>query len=72
MTSFLQASDMRPCSPALTGRISPELEGMTVHKYTFVRINGVYQMYIAAFDQNDVWRLFYFEIAEENLFRLFD
>jgi len=53
-------------------RISPELEAMTVHKCTFVKIDGIYQMYIAVFDQDSVWRLFYFEIAEENLFKLFD
>jgi len=53
-------------------RISPELESMTVHKCTFVKIDGVYQMYIAAFTRNNVWRLFYFEIAVENLYRLFD
>ena len=53
-------------------RISPELEGMTVHKCTFVRQNGIYQMYFAAFDQDSYWRLFYFEIHEENLYRLFE
>jgi len=53
-------------------RISLELEGMTVHKCTFVKLNGVYQMYIAVFDANNVWRLFYFEISEENLHALFD
>ena len=53
-------------------RISPALEGLTVHKCAFVRRDGIYQMYIAVFDRNSRWRLFYFEIAEENLYRLFD
>jgi len=51
--------------------ISPELEAMTVHKSTFVKIDGVYQMYFAVFGLNNAWRLFYFEIAEENLHMLF-
>ena len=54
------------------GRISPELEEMTVHKSTFVRHEGIYQMYIAAFTRDSQWRLFYFEIAEDNLHKLFD
>ena len=53
-------------------RISPDLEGMTVHKCSFVRQNGIYQMYIAVFTPDSVWKLFYFEIAEEHLDVLFD
>ena len=52
--------------------ISPELEGMTVHKSSFVRQRGIYQFYIAAFTGNNVWRMFYFEIYEENLYKLFE
>jgi len=52
-------------------KISPELTGMTVHKCTFVNHDGVYQMYIAVFNHANVWRLFYFEVAEEMLYRLF-
>ena len=51
--------------------ISPELEGLTVHKSTFVRTNGIYQMYIAVFSSNEEWSLFYFEIPEEQLYKLF-
>ena len=53
-------------------RISPELEDLTVHKCTFVRQHGIYQMYIAVVSTNAEWKLFYFEIAEENLYKLFD
>ena len=52
-------------------KISPALEGLTVHKSTFVKQSGIYQMYISVFSTNDEWRLFYFEIAEEYLHKLF-
>jgi len=63
--------------------ISPQLADMSVHKSSFVRHNGMYQMYFAVFTpntnsrllsifaRNDFWRLFYFEIAEEDLHMLF-
>ena len=52
--------------------ISPELHGMTVHKCSFVLKDGVYQMYFAVYDQSMRWQTFYFEIAKENLSRLFE
>ena len=51
--------------------ISPELANMSVHKVSFVLIDGVYQMYFTVFTPSEFWRLFYFEIAEENLYKLF-
>ena len=51
--------------------ISPALSELTVHKCSFVKIDRVYQMYITVFCNRNVWRLFYFEIAEENFYRLF-
>ena len=53
-------------------QISPALKGLTVYKSTFVRQNGIYQMYLSVFSNNYEWRLFYFEIAEEYLYKLFD
>lgn len=51
--------------------LSPALVEYTVHKCSFVKINGVYQMYFTVTCPRRTWRLFYFEIAEENLYRLF-
>jgi len=50
--------------------ISPELSRLTVHKTSFVKIDGVYQIYMPVFNRRNVWKLFYFEISEENLYRL--
>jgi len=52
-------------------RISPELKGMTIHKSTYVKTHGTYQMYLPVFNHNNVWKLFYLEISEENLHYLF-
>lgn len=58
-------------SQILIEQISPELQGMTIHKSSFVLRDGIYQMYFAMYDQSRHWHTFYFEIAEENLYRLF-
>jgi len=51
--------------------ISPKLSRMTVYKSTFVKVDGVYQMYFAL-NRREAWGLFYFEIAEEHFYRLFE
>ncbi|MDR2168132.1 MAG: hypothetical protein LBE35_09840 [Clostridiales bacterium] len=55
----------------MTDLISSYLVGMTPHKSTFVRQGGLYQFYIGIRNDDRVWRLFYFEILERNLPRLF-
>jgi len=64
--------NFEPGAQILIEAISPELEGMTIHKSSFILKDGYYQMYFAMYGRDRVWHVFYFEIAQENLHMLFE
>lgn len=71
-TTSYDGIHFEPGRELVPGKISPALEGMTAYKSTFVRQNGMYQIYLSVFTRDSEWKLFYFEIAEYDLCKLFD